>query len=443
MLGLLAAMPLLPAAASNGELPDLGPSVRVSHLSAGGELIVRPAAGAPVAAVELWYRAPSTGFGANPTPSLARVAAQAVAASKPLVGEALGASVAAVGGRLTITVYGDSISVSAVVPATSARAIVKAMTRSFFAPVVTSEGFRAAQRDVAQEALLSSFDPETVVRDALFAELFSDGPQHFPALGNPREVGAISLGDVKAFAERAFRSQNAVLVVSGAVDRSVADAATTGRPAGDDSSAEAPATPGVASSLTPIRKSFGQPSAGYGWIGPPISSEREATAMDFVSDYLFRPESGYVTQRVATAYPDAFLAGQFVTLHDPGVLYVAYSGRQLAGLTALVDDGVARVQQPLDAASFTAALAAFKYHMLSDLQTPSQMADVLGWYTVEGAPQYAPGANGDEGAYFKALSSLTAEYVADVARRYLGKPAATATFDSTPAPAGPGSRKAS
>ena len=52
-----------PACAATGELPDLGPNTTVGRLPVGGTVIVRPAQGAPVAAIELWYRAPSTGFG--------------------------------------------------------------------------------------------------------------------------------------------------------------------------------------------------------------------------------------------------------------------------------------------------------------------------------------------------------------------------------------------
>ena len=61
--------------------------------------------------------------------------------------------------------------------------------------------------------------------------------------------------------------------------------------------------------------------------------------------------------------------------------------RVLAALDAL--------QQPLDRATFEAAREAFLYHVASDTQTPQERADNLGWYTVEGNLQYAPGlANG-------------------------------------------------
>jgi predicted Zn-dependent peptidase len=430
---ILSATPLGATPAPDGVLPNLGSNVTVQRLAAGGTAIVSPFVGAPVAAVELWYRAPSTGFGPKPVPSVARLAAQVVAASKPLVGESLGKVVNELGGRLTITVYSDSIAIAAIVPASGASSVVKAMTTSFFAPVVTDDGFGVAQRDVEQEALFGGFDPETVVRDAVFGDLFSEGPQHYPALGDPKDVSAIGIGDVRSFATRAFRAQNATLVISGVVDATIVASAVSGRSDGD-AAPEAPSTPTLATGApVPVSKPFVQPTAGYGWVGPAIADEREATAMDFIADYLFRSDDGYVAKAVAKTYPDAFLVGNFITLHDPGVMFVAYSGKDMSSLKTLVDDGFARVRKPLDARDFSVALAQFEYHIRSDLQTPTQVADNYGWYAVEGAADYAPGANGERGAYFTYANGLTPDFVASVAQKYLGTPPATITLSPTAA----------
>ncbi len=418
-----------PSAAATGDLPDLGSNVTVGRLPAGGTVIVDPAQGAPVAAIELWYRAPSTGFGAKPIPALARLAAQVVAASKPIVGDPLGTVVSDAGGRLAITVYSDSISISAVVPAAAARSVVKAMTTAFFAPVTTEDGFHVAQRDVEQESLISTYDAETVVRDSVFGQLFADGPQHYPALGVPKDVSAIGFADVKAFAMRAFRSQNATLVVSGAIDPSIAAAAVVGRPAtGDEAVPETPSTGTLAKTIEPVTKTFVQASGGYGWAGPPIADTRAATAMDFIADYLFRSDVGVVVKEAAAQQPDALVVGQFITLHDPGVMFVAYAGTDPTALRGLVDDGLAMVRKPMDPHAFAGALDAFKYHLLSDLQTPTEKADNFGWYSVEGAADYAPGASGEAGRYFRAANSLTPEFVASVAEKYLGKPPVVVTL---------------
>ncbi len=428
----LSASPTTSPAATPSDAPDLGPNTTVGRLPAGGTVIVRAATGAPVAAIELWYRAPSTGFGDKPLPAISRLAAQVVAGAKPIVGDALGKAVSDAGGRLSISTYSDSIAITAVVPATAARRIVKIMTTAYFAPVTSEDAFRAAQRQVAQESLISTFDAETVVRDAVFAQLFTSGPQHYPSLGgDPKAIAAISLADVRAFASRAFRSQNATLVVSGAVDASVATAAVSGRPSADES-AEPPSAPVVSTSVTPVNRAFVQPSGGYGWVGPTISDQREATAMDFIADYLFRIDDGIVARKVAESVPDSLLVGQFITLRDPGVMFVAFAGKNTSALRSLVDDGIASVRKPILAPAFAAALESFKYHLLSDLQTPVQIADNYGWYSVEGSAAYAPGVNGESGAYFKAASSLSPEFVAATATKYLGKTPVVVTLAPEP-----------
>jgi predicted Zn-dependent peptidase len=428
-------------AAAASDLPTLGRGIAVAHLQGGyGTVIVQPASGSPVAAVELWFRAPSVGFGAKPLPSVARLAAQTVASSDPLVGSSLGDRVNAVGGKLAINAYGDSVSVAALVPAAAARDIVKSMTIAFFSPVVTDAGFTSAVRDVTMEALFAGFDPEAVVRDAVFEALFKSGPEHYSPLGSTKDVGAVTIDDVRSFAQRAFRAQNAVLVISGAVDQSVATAASKGRPgAGTEPPAfESPAPSAVAASPEPVKRSFDEPAGGIGWVGPAIAQQDEATAMDFIADYLFRPDSGVVSRVVADAYPGAFVSGQFITLHDPGVLFVAYGGGDPTALSTLVDKSLASMKVPLDPIVFARARDAFMYHLLSDLQTPTELADNFGWYSVEGNAEYAPGADGASGAYFKAAQMLTPASVASVAEKYLAGPSASALLQpdaKKPAPA--------
>ena len=78
------------------------------------------------------------------------------------------------------------------------------------------------------------------------------------------------------------------------------------------------------------------------------------------------------------------------------------------------------LQQPMDRQTFDAAREAFLYHVATDTQTPQERADNLGWYTVEGNLEYAPGAL--NGSYERIARALDPQYVADVVRHYLGKP---------------------
>ncbi|HTV73473.1 MAG TPA: insulinase family protein [Candidatus Acidoferrales bacterium] len=421
--------PALALHAAAPSFPSLGRNVTTGALPSGGMYIIRSSDAIPVAVVELWYRAPSTGFGATPVPSLARVAAETVVASQPLTGKSLGTLVSDLGGTLSVSAYADSLEISAIVPSPGAAQVVRAMTTDFFAPVVTEDGLHEAQHTVAEEALLDSFNADDVARDAIFGALFTGGPAHYPVVSTPQEVVGLAFTDVRAFAQRAFRSQNAVLVVNGDVDSSISDAAVTGRAAGSDVDSAPSPEPAVASTVASSPQSvlhpLDQSGGAYGWIGPPISDEREATALDFIADYLFRPDVGTVARRVAKTQPDADISGQFITLHDPGVFFVSYTANNPAAVKASIDAGLASMRTPLDPAQFAVALDAFTYHLLSDLQTPLSIADNFGWYTVEGNSAYAPGAGGEEGAYFRAMQSLTPQFVADVARKYLGTPGVT------------------
>ncbi len=109
-------------------------------LAGGGTYLIRPAGGASVAAVALWYRAPQGGFGTEAVPGLGRLAAAAIAASKPVTGTALSQFVRQVGGKLSVAAYAESVAVSVLVPADRAADAVKALTRSYFAPVLTDAG---------------------------------------------------------------------------------------------------------------------------------------------------------------------------------------------------------------------------------------------------------------------------------------------------------------
>lgn len=427
------------AAALGPDPASVSGPMSVGRLPGGGAFLVRPTEGPALAAVELWYRAPSTGFGTVPVPLLSRVAAQTVAASTPITGRDLSRVVADGGGRLSINAYPDAISISALVPASLAPAIVRTMTAVYFTPVISAAGLRRAQISVTAQTLRDSFDPDAIMRESIFESLFTQGPAHYPAASQKPDAAKISLEDVRAYAQRAFRAENAVLVVTGVVHRSIAASAVPGRaPAG---AAETPFDSIVAASPTPVHKDFYEPGLGLGWLGPPIADERAATAMDFIADYLTRQNSGTIASAVSALDGEASVFGQFITLHNPGVLVIQITASDRSKLDqkkmrSIVDEHIVALQKPLSPAAFAAARDQFAYHLLSDLQTPLELADNLGWYTVEGDALYAPTVNGQRGAYFAAIAALTPQIIADVARKYLAVPGAVVALSvPTPAPA--------
>jgi hypothetical protein len=426
----LAFLALLAVSAAPAAAPAADQAVSSGRLSSGTQYLVQRVIGPPVASVSLWFRAPASGFGDKPKPSLARLATEVVVSSKPLAGKPLGARVADLGGRIGVTVYADSLVVSALVPASAARETVAAMTRSFFAPVVTDDGFKSAQRAVALDSVFAQYDPEVAAHDSVFAALFTSGPHHSAPLGTPQDLRALTIDEVRAYAVRAFRAQNAVLVVSGQVESSVVEAAADGRPP----TADAPASPEpfasgrIDPSPKPQSAEFSDPLDAFGWVGPPITNEREATALDFISDYLFRPQTGIVSAQLDKMQPDTYAVGQFVTLHDPGVFLVWIGGKHVDIGTAVSKKALASMQTPLDRATFESAVKAFAFHMASDLQSAPELSDNRGWYAVQGNPDYAPLAGGADGPYMKSLASLTPDFVAHVAATFLNGSGAVVTL---------------
>jgi len=420
-----AALTLSSALGSFADAPPLD-----GTLAGGGTYIVRPISGAPVAAISLWYRASSSGFGPMPVPGLGRLAATAVAASQPITGTPLGTFVSRLGGRMSISTYPESIAISLLVPADRAAVAIQALTRSYFAPVLTDGGLTNARRAVAEESAIRALSPDSAISDDLYASLFASGPAEVPPFPAPAAVGAIAADTVRAYAERAFRPANAVLVLSGEVDPTLVRSALTGREG---------ALPGAESPLpehtvvpAPVSTTGTENGFGLAWAGPPIADETAATAFDFIADYLFA--EGGAVQRTAEAAGTS-LDGTFVTYHNPGVFIVTASGGNAAAARAALTTALVALRKPLPPAAFERARRAFVYRLLSHSETADLIADDYGWYAVEGASAYTPGEGGAEGRYLRAVAALTPAYVATTVAAYLDRPGASVTVAAAAPPA--------
>jgi zinc protease len=381
------------------------------------------------AAVALWYRAPAAGFGGTPLPGLSRLAAATVAASAPITGTPLVQLVERWGGRLTIAAYPDSVSVTATVPPDRVARTVRAMTADYFAPVATAGGLELAQRDVGEDAVYRSFGPEAI-EDALGAALFAAGPLHDGAIPTAGSLAQLKLERVRAFAERAFRPSNAILVLTGNVDAAALASVASRAGAPPSRRAEDPAaqTPAAGQSA-PLTREGNLAGTGLGWIGPAISAEADATALDFAADALFAPRTGTVTKALGAS--KAVVTGRFVTYRNPGLFLVTITGEGAAAARPIVDKALADAAKPMSSGAFDAARAAFVYRTLSDMETPATLSEIYGWYTVEGAPAYAPAQGGTTGRYFTLLAQLTPASVAQTMARYLGGAPAVVIFTKT------------
>jgi predicted Zn-dependent peptidase len=404
-----------------------GTGLPTGTLPSGVSYAVFPDTAQPGAAVALWYRAPSSGFD-TPVPGFSRLAAATVAASAPITGTPLGRLIASYGGRLTVAAYPDSISVTALVPPDRVTQTVRALTADFFAPVTTQAGFELAQQDVGQESLFRSYDPEEAIEDALGTGLFASGPLHDGVMGNPDGYRAATLDQIRSFAERAFRPSNAILVLSGNVDTSSLSAVAT-RAGATPAGAERPIAQQALTSPADLSRRGNASGIGLGWVGPPIANEADATALDFVSDALFAPDSGLVTKAIGQRR--ATVTGRFVTFHNPGIFLVTISGEDAAKVRPLVQQAIADAAKPMSPTAFAAARAGFVYRMLADLETPDQTAETFGWYSVEGNAAYAP-AIPSRSRYFTDVNSLTPKSVAAAVARYLGSAPAVVTLTEQP-----------
>ncbi|MEA2721832.1 MAG: Peptidase inactive domain [Candidatus Eremiobacteraeota bacterium] len=421
--GALAQTPAAPAAV---------PSDASGVLPSGVAYTLRPDPAQPVAAVALWYRAPAGGFGTTAVPGLSRLAAATVTASTPITGTPLAQLVERWGGRISVAAYPDSVAITVLVPADHTVQTVRAMTGSFFAPVVAADGLLVAQRYATEDAIYRSLAPDAI-EDALGTALFADGPLHDGTIGSARTVADIKLDRVRSFAERAFRPANAILVLTGNVDRSVLSSVAS-RAGATQSTAEAAAPQTPRAAPPPLEREGNLVGTGLGWVGPPITAEADATALDFLADVLFAPKTGTVSKALGTR--KATVTGKFVTYHDPGVFLVTITGDDAAAARPIVEKAIADAAKPLSAAAFAAARAGFTYRILGQLATPADAADTYGWYTVEGDAAYAPAEGGIQGRYFTLAASLTPATVAQTAAKYLTPAPAVVTMKKAPEPKG-------
>ncbi len=404
------------------------PAVESGVLAHGGSYLMASEPASPTTALDIWFRAPDDGYG-TAVPGLAQVSATAAAAAKLESGRTLAQAVQEAGGTLGISVFHDIIGISVVVPTSDARSALASLTAAYFNPSIDAGALHDAQSDATILAFQQQYEPDELMHDLLFTQLFEAGAAHDPPIPfSASDVAQVTLDEVSGFARRAFRAGNAFVTLSGNVDPSILSAVTEGN--GGNPDAPLVGTP-VSAVPQPLSQEGPEPSMGLAWVGPPISDERAATALDFIADYLFRPGTGTFARQLQHDGDDVGVNGQFITLHDPGVLVVTVEGSDDTHLQEEIVDAISALEQPLSAVDFAAAREAFLYHVGEDTQTAAEEADNLGWYAAEGEPTYAPGGE----IYDNIAESLDSQYVAATVRRYLTRPTIV-RIEPSPAPKG-------
>jgi len=419
--GLLAGVPAAPARANDA--PAIGsPSVLQDGLTA----VVRKATGSGAVALEIWIRCPSDGWSAS-QPGIARVAAFATVAAG---GDAsLRQSVRSAGGQLSVSVFQSATEIAVLAPVSAAAPLEAALLRRAFHPVIDAAALDDAKTRLAEQQAAAAQSSDALLRDGVFSSLFASGPLHDSTFGSPQTLQGLTLDDVRKFAEAAYVPPSAITVVLGNIDVSgMMTIVKSAAPPAGATAAAAPASQNAVTPAGPVALEPGQaeaPGVALAWVGPPISDQRAATAMDFLSDYLADAHTGVLAGAAGSAVAGSSFGGQFITLANPGIFFVSVSGggvdpatmaRTLQSALRPVLDG------PLSQSTFAQALAAYESRLLRQMDSPQGLADNYGWYFAEGALPYAPSATDASlgGPYFENAASLTPSFVHDVARRYLG-----------------------
>ena len=405
---------------------DLAPGEAV--LPDGLTTQVRHATGSGSVALEIWIRCPSNGW-ASSQPGIARLTALATVGGQS-GGSSLRDIVRSRGGQLGVSIFQTATEFAILAPAASAPVLQDELVRRIFHPSLDGAALTDAKTRLAEEQAAASQSTTEVLRDEVFSAVFASGPLHGSTFGDSQSLQSASLDDVRAFAARSYVPTAAIVVSLGNGDATILTgrlAATAPRAAAasavpPSSTAGAPAQPiSIASTLVDT------PGVALAWAGPPISDQKAATAMDFLSDYLTDQHNGQFAKAAAAAAADATVNGQFVTLENPGLFFVSVSGTAVdpAAMEKTLRNALqSELTRTMPHDQFADAIDAYETRLLRQMDSPQGLADNYGWYFAQNAPAYAPSATDPVlgGAYFANAASLTPEFVRDVARRYLGAP---------------------
>ncbi|MDH2909430.1 MAG: insulinase family protein [Candidatus Eremiobacteraeota bacterium] len=392
---------------------NAAPTERLGHLTSGASYSLAADPDSPTAAIGLWLHVPASGYSFD-SPGIADLAAHALADAPVVGGQSLREIVEGVGGTIEIEPSPNLLGISIVVPKAEASATVRALAEAYFTGTIDAKSLDEARRETSVRAVEERFNIESELQSRLFAALFSNGPMHAPIYPNSASsLDAMHLQQVQHYAERAFRPGNASLSFAGAVGASLLQQiAAMGRPGNDapieSSRVERAATQSVRGS---------SPAIAIGFVGPPISSRDDATALDFIASALLDRQLGR-----ALPLPDGGIAvARFVTLQGAGVFTIFGVGKDPRKMKGVLLEDLARLRTPLSRSRFDRLLRAFRFHLASAIDVPQGLADNLGWYAASGDAAYAPGLPG--GQYARSISRLTPESVAAAVRRYLENPA--------------------
>ena len=429
--GVLAALFIAGAALSVTAAPtpalpatELAPGETV--LSDGLTMEVRHASGSGAVALEIWIRCPANGWTSS-QPGIARLTALAAVDAKS-GNTTLRDTVHARGGEVGVSIFQTATEFVVLSPADQAPVLEDALMRAVFRPSIDAAALDQARTRLAAEQAISAQSAAAVLRDKVFATIFTNGPLHDAPLGDAKLLQSASLTEIRDFAAHSYVPSASAAIALGNGDANVLSAHIAAASPSEAGSSTLPASAIGAAPAVPIaltNPNVDGPGVALGWAGPPISDRRAATAMDFLSDYLTDAKTGLFASAATSTNARASIDGQYVTLEQSGLFFVSATGTGVdpATMEKSLRDALGQVlDRPISHGSFAASLSAYETRLLRQMDSPQGLADNYGWYFAMNAPSYAPSATDVSlsGEYFAAAASLTPDYVRYVAHRYLG-----------------------
>ncbi|RUV68526.1 MAG: insulinase family protein [Mesorhizobium sp.] len=296
--------------------------------------------------------------------------------------------------------------------------------------LILNDNVIATERDVILEERRSRIDsnPQAVLGEEVDATLWQNQPYRIPVIGWMQEMEKLNRADAKAFYDKYYTPNNAVLVVAGDVDPEVVKALaekTYGkiargpdlppriRPVEPEQNTRRTVT------LTDARVSV--PNFSTQWVVPSYHTAKpgEAEALDLLAEILgggsrSRLHQQLVVKQGIAAEAGAFFQGTMLDATNFTVYGAPRGDAKLADVQAAVEAEVARIAKDgVTSGELEKAKDRFVRSMIFARDKQDSMANIYGATLATG------GSVRDVEEWAGRIRKVTADEVRDVAARYL------------------------
>jgi zinc protease len=305
--------------------------------------------------------------------------------------------------------------------------------------LILSDEVIATERDVILEERRSRIDnnPDALLDEEVNATLYQNQPYRIPVIGWEQEMEQLNRTDAKAFYDRYYTPNNAVLVVAGDVEpqtvRELAEKTYGKLARGPDLPPRVrPVEPEQNTSRTVTLRDarVSVPSFSTQWVVPSYHTEKhgEAEALDLLAEILGGGSRSRLYQQLIVKQGIAASAGASYqgTMLDATSFAVYATPRgdaKLADVEAAVDAEIARIAKDgVTADELEKAKDRFVRAMIFARDKQASMANIYGATLATG------GTVQDVEQWPDRIRKVTADQVKAVAARYLGMDHATTGY---------------